>query len=260
LPRKSAGFVLPEAGRLYEKNPAALDRRLKNVLALAGFVDEKTANQIERGDIYKPRRSTLPEIPGGEVREKGLAAIRAEQDMRSDRRERMEAVFTAYMDGKGLPTIAREMLLSRSTVSDHLNWIEKKIGARVIRYEQRGLPEHVRGLIHATGIEGPRKVTASVRGWHSFRTTFITVALSAGIPMELVRRVTGHSTVDVVLKHYFRPGRAEFKREFEKAMPGLLMTGAKSRDDRLRGILVSMTPRTFKEDRARLIELLDGNS
>jgi len=39
------------------------------------------------------------------------------------------------------------------------------------------------------------------------------------MPEELVRRVTGHSTVDVVRKHYFKPGREEFRREFEKAMP-----------------------------------------
>lgn len=54
---------------------------------------------------------------------------------------------------------------------------------------------------------------ANVVGFHSFRTTWITNALAAGVPMELVRRVTGHATVEVVLKHYFRPGREEFRRE-----------------------------------------------
>jgi integrase len=63
---------------------------------------------------------------------------------------------------------------------------------------------------------------ASVKDFHSLRTTWITMALSAGVPMELVRRVTGHSTVDVVLKHYFRPGRETFRTALETAMPRML--------------------------------------
>lgn len=60
------------------------------------------------------------------------------------------------------------------------------------------------------------------------------------MPEELVRRVTGHTAVDVVRKHYFKPGREEFSREFEKAMPKLLLNGAKSRDERLREIIQRM--------------------
>lgn len=66
---------------------------------------------------------------------------------------------------------------------------------------------------------------ANVKDFHSLRTTWITMALSAGVPMELVRRVTGHSTVDVVLKHYFRPGREAFRTALETAMPKMLTGG-----------------------------------
>ena len=66
---------------------------------------------------------------------------------------------------------------------------------------------------------------ASVKDFHSFRTTWITMALSAGVPMELVRRVTGHSTVDVVLKHYFRPDKEAFRTALESAMPKMLTGG-----------------------------------
>jgi hypothetical protein len=34
--------------------------------------------------------------------------------------------------------------------------------------------------------------------------------------------VTGHRSVDVVLKHYFRPGREDFKQRILAAMPSLL--------------------------------------
>ena len=71
---------------------------------------------------------------------------------------------------------------------------------------------------------------ASVKDFHSLRTTWITMALTAGVPMELVRRVTGHSTVDVVLKHYFRPGREAFKLALETAMPKMLTAGEMPED------------------------------
>jgi len=51
------------------------------------------------------------------------------------------------------------------------------------------------------------------------------LALSAGVPMELVRRVTGHSTVEVVLKYYFRPDREAFRTALETSMPRLLTQG-----------------------------------
>ncbi len=62
----------------------------------------------------------------------------------------------------------------------------------------------------------------SVKDFHSLRTTWITIALTAGVPMELVRRVTGHSTVNIVLKHYFRPGREDFRHALESALPQTL--------------------------------------
>ena len=68
------------------------------------------------------------------------------------------------------------------------------------------------------------KRMASVKDFHSLRTTWITMALTAGVPMELVRRVTGHSTVNIVLKHYFHPGREDFREALETAMPEM-MTG-----------------------------------
>jgi integrase len=72
---------------------------------------------------------------------------------------------------------------------------------------------------------------SSLKDFHSLRTTWITMALSAGVPMELVRRVTGHSTVEVVLKHYFRPGREAFRNALETAMPKMLTGGTEVRLD-----------------------------
>jgi hypothetical protein len=94
-----------------------------------------------------------------------------------------------------------------------------------------GLTWRFKKALTAAGIEGTQvkrddaMQKASVKDFHSLRTTWITMALTAGVPMELVRRVTGHSTVDVVLKHYFRPGRDAFKMALETAMPKMLTGG-----------------------------------
>ena len=104
--------------------------------------------------------------------------------------------------------------------------------AKMFRENPDGITWRVKKVLKAAKIEtqverpdGAKK--ASVKGFHSFRTTWITMALSAGVPMELVRRVTGHSTVDVVLKHYFRPGKEAFKAALETAMPKMLTSGEK---------------------------------
>jgi integrase len=72
---------------------------------------------------------------------------------------------------------------------------------------------------------------ANIKGFHSLRTTWITMALTAGVPMELVRRVTGHSTVNVVLKHYFHPKREDFRAALESSLPHTLTGGTEERFD-----------------------------
>lgn len=86
----------------------------------------------------------------------------------------------------------------------------------------------------------------SVKDFHSFRTTWITLALSAGVPMELVRRVTGHTTTDVVLKHYFRPGRADFKKSLQAAMPAMMLEEGKTVPEQ--GELQRLGPRELLDE------------
>jgi integrase len=115
--------------------------------------------------------------------------------------------------------------------------------------------EPVRGLLQADGNSAQRQRRGSVKGWHSFRTTFITVALSSGVPVELVCRVTGHRSVGVVQKHYLRPGREHLAAAILRAMPKILTAGAKSRDDRLREVVAKMGPLAL---RYRALAILDG--
>jgi integrase len=117
------------------------------------------------------------------------------------------------------------------------------------------------------GEAGQRLRHSSGYDFHSFRVTWITMALSQGIPIELVRRVTGHSTVEVVLKHYFRPDRENFRRVLESKMPAFLSGGpGKNSLERIKKIrdlsqqwealIDGLTAENFPEERERLKGML----
>ena len=96
----------------------------------------------------------------------------------------------------------------------------------------RGVAKAVKedgSVLRVARADGLRR--ASVRDFHSLRVTWVTLALTAGVPLELVQRVTGHKTTDVVLKHYFRPGQEDFRLALEGAMPKLLTNGREGGSD-----------------------------
>jgi len=119
---------------------------------------------------------------------------------------------------------------------------------------KQGSADIVRGEIHVARKEGLRR--ASVRDFHSFRVTWVTLALTAGVPLELVQKVTGHKTTDIVLKHYFQPGQEAFRLALQSAMPKLLTNGQKSPKDELLDILAGMTVKSWKKDKMRMKKIM----
>jgi len=85
-----------------------------------------------------------------------------------------------------------------------------------------------------------------------------------GVPMELGRRVTGHSTMNVVLKYYFRPGRKQFQEVLQRAMPKLLTDGPSSSGaseeakemsmEDVRSKLTKMNARNWKDVRKKILD------
>jgi hypothetical protein len=115
---------------------------------------------------------------------------------------------------------------AKCTVSYDLHGVQDMIGKTFLRAQQKIIKKKIRAATQVKRGKGQR--AASVRDWHALRATFVTLALAAGVPVELVRRVTGHATVEVVLKHYFRPDREQFKAALVGAMPKVL-TGRETR-------------------------------
>jgi hypothetical protein len=118
--------------------------------------------------------------------------------------------------------------VSKGSVSGYLNEIEDAIECKVVRGRAGGgsVTAALKGDTSLLRVkrEGSER-RASVRDFHSFRVTWVTLALTAGVPLELVQKVTGHKTTDIVLKHYFQPGRENFRQTLQAAMPRLLMEG-----------------------------------
>jgi hypothetical protein len=165
----------------------------------------------------------------------------------------MREVFTAYIDGKTLDEVMAATGCSRGAVSNYLNELERATGCSIVRGKRRALK--------TDGLQTERengKRRASIHDFHSFRVTWITIALAGGVPLELVQRVTGHRTVEVVMKHYFRPGKEDFRQAILKAMPKMLGEGeAKTAKEQMRQIIEGTTAKTWKQDKARLLELLE---
>ena len=202
-------------------------------------------------------QEALPTVSAEEAREKGFAHIARLPD--GAKKEQMKRVFELYISGKRLCDVVTAAGVSKGSASNYLNAIEQGIGCRVVRGRKSGssisaILREDSALLRVKREGGTRR--ASVRDFHSFRVTWVTLALTAGVPLELVQKVTGHKAADIVLKHYFQPGREAFRQALHAAMPKLLTNGQKSPKDELRELIQHVTPKTWKSDKERLLELL----
>lgn len=219
-------YCFPEAAEMYKTNADGITWRVKKVLTRA-FTDDD-----EEG---------FPELPEDETRKRGLEYVAGLPE--SEKTARMKVVFEMYMDRHPGKEIMAECEITKGTVAGYLNEIEAGAKCRVVRGRntERSITARAKTdteILHAEREGGTRR--ASVRDFHSFRVTWVTLALTAGMPLELVQRVTGHKTTDIVLKHYFRPGREDFRKALENAMPRLFTEPAPvSKQKLIEGTVVS---------------------
>lgn len=232
-------FCFPEAARMYQNNPDGITWRVKQVLARA------LESMVPTTDPTLAPPTSSPEDVRARV-EAYLTSLG-----KSYRVPRMRQVFDAYAGGASLEDVIASTGCSRGTVSNYLNELERETGASIVRGHRRA--------VKTDGLQEERENglrRASLHDFHSFRVTWITLALAAGVPLELVQRVTGHRTVAVVLKHYFRPGREDFRQVLVKAMPKMLGEASPvSEREEMKRIIQAMTERSWRRDKERLLEL-----
>jgi integrase len=228
-----SGYCFPRAAEMYQSNPDGISVRVKQVLARA----------FEQNDVAEARLLAPPTAE--EIRGKCLIYLAGLGD--TTKANRMRVVVGQYLDGSSIDAIVKDTGYGQGTVSAYLNEVQKGVGVQLIR-----TPPRKRGLdrLQAARPNGLRR--ASIRDFQSFRVTWITLALAAGVPLELVQRVTGHRTVEVVMKHYFRP--EDFRQAIMRAMPKMLAenTRPSSLKEEMLEILARTSVRTWKVDSQRL--------
>ena len=193
-----SGFVFPEAEQLAREKSSLLTNRVKKafVAALAGGKD------AEGVDLAAALDAVLVAVAGLKI---GVA-----------KRERMERVLRLYAAGKTYDEIARETGFSQGCVSGLLTQAEEASGVRFVRR----LEKWDIGFTRVKRKVGVKE--ASRYDFHCLRTTFVTLAISAGMSVDKLRALTGHATVDLVMRHYFKPKGTDFAEELKKALPAVL--------------------------------------
>ena len=219
--KKGVPYVWPRIALAYARDADGLNRRLNRVLAAAGFDVPKR----KRPDKGKAKRKKQRKDNGGKYEtpeDEETAAALLEDGMerdgwRNESKAKARKILQCHFAGMNGKAIAEALGISRASVSEYLCEMEKAGKMALVSEPKR--PESARATLAEVGDEEQRKQRGSLCGWHSFRTTFCTLALANGVPMEILRKITGHRTAEIVLKHYDRRGREAMKKAIGAAMP-----------------------------------------
>jgi integrase len=246
-------YCFPEAARLYQEKAEAINRRLNAVFRAAGFVELDKDGEV---------RSSGPNIVAPEALAKARTAIEQVDLQKFTRkvRENLLRVFDLYAAGLTIKEIIPKLGMSKGSVSTYLSRIEQIVGFAIVRTAKASTPHPagILGYLHEKREGSKRRV--NVHGFHALRSTFVTLALVAGVPVELVKAVTGHTLTETVIAHYFRPNQEQMRAALQAAMPKLLTNGAPTREEQVRQILDGMTAKTWKRDRDTLRGILDAGN
>ncbi len=206
-------FVFPEAEAMMHRNDVAITKRVKKVFALALHPREDAPHD---GGVYKPLAEVLDTV---------MKVVEG-ASMTPTKRQRMTRVLQLYAAGKTYREMAADTGLSKGGISGLLQEAETASGIRFIRRQRqpgevlpRDLIARVTRTTRAVGTKA-----ASVYDFHALRTTFVTLAISAGVNVDKLRALTGHATVDLVMRHYFKPKGTDFADELRNALPKILTT------------------------------------
>jgi integrase len=212
--KKGDVFVFPEAEELVREHPDQITWRVKKVFALAFASKIKTSPQAEK----KPLERLVDVFDA--VSESVSRAVMSEA-----KRTRFIDVLSRYSRGQNYRVIKDETGISKASISGLLHEAEDLSGYRFLKDSSRdvGIKEAIRNVTRVSRTLGNRK--ASKYDFHALRTTFVTLALSAGVGIDILKALTGHATVDIVYRHYFKPKGSDFAKQLNDAMPSSLTLG-----------------------------------
>jgi len=226
--KKTAGsYVFPEAAKHYNKNPGRITYRVKKIFAkaFAGPPAEDKEKKKRPEPLLKPVRLA-------DVLDQVLRAVSVAPGISDAKRERMVSVLCLYAEKRSLRRIEKEDGIPKGTASGLLKeaqTISKRVflpTSGIRNTPGYSIKEAVTDATRTQRTVGMR--AASKYDFHALRTTFVTLAISAGIiSTDKLRALTGHATVEIVMRHYFKPKGTDFADELTRSMPKVLTASAK---------------------------------
>lgn len=215
-------YVWPDAALMADESPDTLTWRFKKLLA-AILPDPQDSRSNESG-----AHAVCP-VKLGPVLDKVCEAVRL--NLTGKMLDRTLDSLQRYAEGASIRDIEAVTGQARSGIAGDLHRAENLSKIYFMPDATRiGAKNKIARLTRKDRGRGCR--AASVLDWHALRVTWVTLALSSGVPMEVVKLVTGHKTVEVVLKHYFKPGREQLRALLSDKLPEVL-TGGKDLPKRL---------------------------
>lgn len=241
-----AVYVFPDAERMIETNPDSITHRIKRAFALM-FAEIAKNEPEEPQDKREPvtLAIVLPEV---------LEAVKGAKINKS-RQVKMLAVLNLYATGKKYREIQETWKICRDTISDLLHEAQDISGLYFMPENKGGgsIRKAIKDTTRKTRAVGSRR--ASKYDFHCLRTTFCTRAINGGISIDKLKALTGHATVDIVLKHYYKPKGTDYASEFEAVMPsGLLGSNVKAIESKV-ATLAAQLNNLNKKERAQLKKL-----
>jgi hypothetical protein len=225
--REESPYVWPDAARMYKANRYGITYRGKALFARALIGTAKDAPESpalasDRADLAE----TLSDVSEA-VRGAGFDTAK---------RDRILDTLARCARGESYRRIEAETGRCRGQTSQDMKDAETVSGLRLRHGTPTASKRDLKTLIAATRQkrwegetrgEDERRLSASILGWHALRGTWATLALSAGIPVETVKLVTGHGTANTVLKFYYNPQRDHLRTVLGDKLPDVL-TGGKT--------------------------------
>lgn len=203
-------YVFPEAERLIRENPDGITWRIKKAFAVAFADNEEDATEEPQ---EAPELVKLPDVLPRVVEAISKASLPERK------RVKMLEIVKRYSEGETYRGIEHGLKVSRGSISGLLHEAEE-LSKLSFLHDRRKMFSMKRAVATITREERTvGKRSASLYDFHALRTTFVTIAISNGFSIDKLRALTGHATVEIVLKHYFKPKGTDFSNELEKAMP-----------------------------------------
>lgn len=257
--RRGHRFVFPGLAASYESEPWVINNRLNAVFKRAGLAtgdDEEEPSKPPVLDVDVPDDDTLRKLVLAKLQK--LTTDTVSPKIKAT----MIEVFDLYSSGATVADITKQLDISKGSVSNYLTRIEKIAGHPIIRREIKQLQEAKAVAAAGPGEPAPErrdgkgKIRVNNRGFHALRATFTTQALAAGVPVEVVKLITGHTLTETVLKHYFNPDEQTVFAKMQRAMPQLLTqhTGKTLRETMVDEIKKAKLP---KKERDTLLSLAE---